>query len=151
MKTLAHVLIAIQDIANDFGGSLSLKNAQGKYFYANESWLNIAQMSSEELMGKTDDELFPPEDAAFIRSKDQEALENGALIQYTNTFLIHGEELTYIALKWTVKHKTGEVFCYCTLGDLIEHKDRVLQMKPKIKELLDFKISESDLSTDCGN
>jgi PAS domain-containing protein len=145
MKSLAHILIAIQDIANDFDGSFALKNAQGKYFYANESWLKLAKISSDDLMGKTDDELFSPESAAFIKAKDQEARESETLVKYTNTFSLRGTEITYIALKWVVKHKTGEVFCYCTLGDLIEQKDRVMGMLPKIQELLLLRMNESDL------
>lgn len=145
MKSLAHILIAVQDIANEFNGSFALKNAQGKYFYANESWLKLVGMTNTELMEKTDDDLFPPENADFIRQTDHEALQKGNLVEYTNTILLHGEEITYVALKWVVRHKTGDVFCYCTLGDLVEKKDQVMEVLPKIQQLLESQFSEADL------
>ncbi|MGV3630866.1 MAG: PAS domain-containing protein [Bacteroidota bacterium] len=137
MNSLAHILIAIQDIANDFDGSFALKNAQGKYFYANDNWLKMLKLESPDLMGKTDEDIFPPESAAYFRKTDLQALEKQKLITYSNTTVIHGQEITYLALKWVVRHKTGEVFCFCTMGDLVENSDKVLKMQPKIQQIIE--------------
>ncbi|MGV3630867.1 MAG: PAS domain-containing protein [Bacteroidota bacterium] len=144
MSSLAHVLISIQDIANNFNGAFTLKNARGNYFYANEKWLQILRIESTELMGKTDEDIFPAEYAAFVRKTEQQALETKELIQFVQTMNVHGQEVTYLALKWVILHKTGEVFCYCTMGDLVENSEKVLQMQPKIQEIIQNSLSETN-------
>ncbi|MCE3294976.1 MAG: sensory box histidine kinase [Crocinitomicaceae bacterium] len=137
MKPLAYTLIAIQDIANNFEGSFALKNAQGKYFYANDCWLKTLKREHGQLIGKTDNELFLPEHAAFLKKTDQQAFESNGLLQYTNTLSIEGKEITYLALKWVIRHKTGDIFCYCTMGDLVEKQESVLAMQSRIREILE--------------
>ena len=144
MKSLAHMLISIQDIANNFEGGFTLKNAQGKYFYANENWLKLANCTHEELVGKTDDEIFEADYVAFVKKTDQQAFETNEIVQYTNTMTMRGLNITYLALKWVVKHQNGEVFCYCTMGDLVENKDRVLIMQPKIQEVINAYLQEDN-------
>ncbi|MCE3294975.1 MAG: putative sensor protein [Crocinitomicaceae bacterium] len=144
MKSLAHTLIAIQEIANNFDGGFTLKNAQGKYFYANDSWLKLMKMKQEELIGKTDDELFPPEHAELSKKTDQQVFENKELLSYTGTLTAFGEEITYIALKWAVKHKNGDVFCYCTMGDLEENRERIMAIQPKIQEVISSYVTDDE-------
>lgn len=144
-------MLALQEIANDFEGSFALKNAERKYFYANQTWLKTVKLESPHLMGKTDDELFPPEHADFFKKTDLEALGSKELLQYVNTTVIHGQKITYIALKWVIRHKTGEVFCYCTLGDLLEHKQRVIEVQPKIQKLLENHICSLELEDTPSN
>lgn len=52
-----------------------IKDAEGRYVYANSAAFTAFRVSSEKLYGKTDEEVFPPDTAAKFRENDRRALE----------------------------------------------------------------------------
>jgi PAS domain S-box-containing protein len=62
-----------------------IKDISGKYVYANDAASNAFQIPSNELYGKTDDEIFSPETAAQFQDNDQRALASEAGIQSVET------------------------------------------------------------------
>jgi PAS domain S-box-containing protein len=62
-----------------------IKRSQGQYVYANEAAARAFGLPVEELYGRTDEEVFPPETAAAFREHDRRALELGAGIQVVET------------------------------------------------------------------
>jgi two-component system cell cycle sensor histidine kinase/response regulator CckA len=51
-----------------------IKDANGRYVYANDAAVKVFRMSREQFYGKTDDEVFPPETAAQFKESDRQAL-----------------------------------------------------------------------------
>ena len=51
-----------------------IKDLQGRYVYANDAVAKAFGQRREELYGKTDDDLFPPETARLFKENDQQAL-----------------------------------------------------------------------------
>jgi PAS domain S-box-containing protein len=53
-----------------------IKDLQGRYVYANAAAMKAFNAQMEELYGRTDDVIFPPEVAARFKENDQRALAN---------------------------------------------------------------------------
>jgi PAS domain S-box-containing protein len=64
-----------------------IKDAEGRYVYANESAEKSFGVSGDRLYGKTDEEIFPLETAEHFRAHDRRAVESGAGIQITESLL----------------------------------------------------------------
>jgi PAS domain S-box-containing protein len=60
-----------------------MKDSQGRYVYANAEAERVFSMPLTALLGKTDDEIFPPITARQFRENDQRALAEGVTIQTT--------------------------------------------------------------------
>jgi PAS domain S-box-containing protein len=58
-----------------------LKDVQGRYVYANEAALRAFRRRREELYGRSDDEIFPPETVAQFKENDRQALASGSGVQ----------------------------------------------------------------------
>jgi PAS domain S-box-containing protein len=56
-----------------------VKDAAGRYAYANDAALRAFATPREELYGRTDDDFFPPDTAAQFRENDRRALEGSAV------------------------------------------------------------------------
>lgn len=137
MRSLARIMIAIQDMANTFDGAVSIKNAERKYFFVNQVWLDIMKMQMSDVIGHTDDEIVSEENAKFIRKTDMEAKEKGCPMQYTNIARVDGTDIKYTAIKWVVFYQqTHEPFCYCTIAHLDENKEKVIEMQARINAIL---------------
>ncbi|MBM4071510.1 MAG: response regulator [Planctomycetes bacterium] len=62
-----------------------IKDARGRYLYANDAAEKAFGMSATRLHGKTDDEIFPPEAAAQFKANDRKALNGGGAVQVVET------------------------------------------------------------------
>ena len=58
-----------------------IKDADGRYVYANDTAKTVFSPLGSEIHGKTDEDLFPPEIAAQFRRNDQQALASESGIQ----------------------------------------------------------------------
>ena len=74
-----------------------MKDAEGRYCYANDTAAQAFGMKPEELYGKTDADLFPPETARRFRENDQAALgrPDGIFVEET---LTHADGSVHISL-----------------------------------------------------
>ena len=55
-----------------------IKDLQGHYVYANETAMNVFGCTRDQLYGRTDDDVFPPETAAQFKQNDLRALSREA-------------------------------------------------------------------------
>jgi PAS domain S-box-containing protein len=62
-----------------------IKDAQGRYVYANDAAERAFRTPRADLYGRTDEEIFPPETATQFREHDRRALESGAGVQVVET------------------------------------------------------------------
>jgi PAS domain S-box-containing protein len=62
-----------------------IKDLQGRYVYANETAINVFRCTRDQLYGRTDDEVFPPETAAQFKQNDLRALSSETGVQVIET------------------------------------------------------------------
>jgi PAS domain S-box-containing protein len=62
-----------------------IKDAQGRYVYANDAAVRAFRTSRAALYGRTDAEVFPPATAAQFAENDRRALAGGAGVQVVET------------------------------------------------------------------
>jgi PAS domain S-box-containing protein len=86
-----------------------IKDAQGRYVYANDAAEKAFRTPRAELYGKTDDEVFPPETAAQFQENDRQAFAGGTGIQTVET-LEHEDGMIHHSLvsKFPVFGADGE-------------------------------------------
>jgi PAS domain S-box-containing protein len=76
-----------------------IKDSQGRYVYANAAAVKAFRTPLEELYGRTDDEIFPPEVAAQFKENDQRALTNEAGVFVVETLEHEDGVLHYSAVR----------------------------------------------------
>ena len=69
-----------------------VKDKQGRYVVANDTAANWLGTTVDEMLGKTDRDLFPPEVAQAIQSADRQVLETTEPLEYEETVVQSGEK-----------------------------------------------------------
>jgi len=93
-----------------------VKDREGKYVLVNSRFEELFKVSNEDIRGKTDYEIMPPEAANQFRSNDQQVLEQGKPCQVEEVVL-HGDELhTYLSVKFPVYDEAGVVNGVCGIS-----------------------------------
>jgi PAS domain S-box-containing protein len=87
-----------------------IKDLEGRYVYANEAAAQAFGKLANELYGKTDDELFPPETAAQFSENDRRAVESGTAVQVIES-LQHPDGIVHYSVvsKFPIPAPSGEL------------------------------------------
>lgn len=122
-----------------------IKDANGKYLYANDAVEKAFGTSRDVLYGKTDDEVFPEPVAGQFKNNDRLAVENGTGLQTVET-LMHDDGVLHhsIVSKFPIFEVEGESGMIG--GIAIDITDRV-----KAEEALRESEERRKLAQEAGN
>jgi len=110
---------AIFEAAQDF---IFIKNCSLKYTHVNSAMEKLFQLSAQELIGKTDKELFSEEDGDHIRKVDSRVLA-GEIIQEEHTSPVGETPITFNVIKVPIRDNSGEIVGLCGIArDITERK-----------------------------
>ncbi|TPH13949.1 PAS domain-containing hybrid sensor histidine kinase/response regulator [Litorilituus lipolyticus] len=100
----------LQIVLDNISALIYLKDLQGVYLLVNKEWETTLGLKTEDVVGKTDLQIFPEEIAQSFISTDQEAIQNVNTVQIEN---IAPDTLGNIKTYWTSKipiiGETGQV------------------------------------------
>ncbi|KJU87034.1 multi-sensor signal transduction histidine kinase [Candidatus Magnetobacterium bavaricum] len=85
-----------------------IKDESGKYIYANEQIARFTNMTIEDIVGKTDFDLFPPETATEVRAHDDMVLAVNKTVDLVETFRQEDGIHQWLVIKFPFKDETGK-------------------------------------------
>lgn len=98
------------------------KDTEGRYFHINRRFEETFHISNEAIAGKTDDQVFPPEQAAAFRANDLKVLRTGISLQFEAVLLHDDGPHTSLVFKFPLRH--GDRRLYAIGGIAIDITDR---------------------------
>jgi len=113
----------IQAILENSPNLIFLKDPEGRYLLVNREFERALRVSQEQIKGKTDDEVFPPEQAAVFRANDLEVLRAGVPMEFEEIAVQEDGPHTSIVHKFPLFDTHGNI--YATGGvatDITERK-----------------------------
>ncbi|MCW8885414.1 MAG: ATP-binding protein [Motiliproteus sp.] len=100
-----------------------MKDLEGRYLLVNQRWLELFHVRMEQVIGRTDHELFDESIADDFRANDIKAYQQQKAIEIEEQAPQDDGLHTYISLKFPLFDATGQ--CYATCGvstDITERK-----------------------------
>jgi PAS domain S-box-containing protein len=143
----------LRGILDNATAMISLKDADGRFVLVNQKFQQVFRTTQENVIGKTDHDLFPAYIADALRANDRRALRAGALER--EEVLPHdGEEHTYFSIKFPLFDGEGSPYAICSIStDITERKKveaRLKESKDRVHEIIDT-AHEAFVSMDeCG-
>ena len=113
----------LQGILDNSTAMISVKDLQGRYMLVNHGYERLFHSNTESLVGKTIDDLLPPEHAHRVRASDQRVLATGSVLE-TEESIPHDDGLhTYIVTKSPLRDAEGKPYALCSIAtDITEWK-----------------------------
>ncbi|MGD9947709.1 MAG: Cache 3/Cache 2 fusion domain-containing protein [Desulfobulbus sp.] len=113
----------LDEIINSVGDPIFVKNDQHQWVLVNDALCEFMQRSRSELLGKSDYDYFPKEQADVFWGKDQEVLDSGLANINEELFSDAQGSLSAILTKKTLyTNKRGDRFIVGIIRDLTEQK-----------------------------
>ena len=123
-QELTNLNSLMSNIINSVENLIFVKDIEFKYIECNEAFTKFVGKPREEIVGKTDYDLFETEVADFFRTKDKEMLDSGESKQnYEWVTYPNGTEVYLLTFKTRLRNDKGEVLGLVgTSSDLTKEK-----------------------------
>ncbi|MGK3992146.1 AAA family ATPase [Sorangium sp. So ce1024] len=90
----------LQAIVDNSAAAIYLKDREGRHVLANRQLCNLLRRPIEQVLGKTDAELFPPALADAFHDNDQRVFDTGEPLKYEEELLLEDGQRTFLSIKF---------------------------------------------------
>jgi diguanylate cyclase (GGDEF)-like protein/PAS domain S-box-containing protein len=113
----------LQAVADNSAAIIWVKDLEGRYLLMHGNYEKLFGLSRSEIIGRTDHELMPAEQADIFRAVDQQAVIARAPVQAEEAAFHDGEARTYLSVKCPLWDDRGEAYAlYGISTDITVHK-----------------------------
>ncbi len=116
----------LSDILENVTAYIYMKDAQGRYLFANRLLRERFAAPMEEIVGYDDNKFFDADTAAHMRNDDLRVLQNGVMLQAeeTNLNILTGVMHVFMTVKLPLRREDGSIYALCGIStDITERKD----------------------------
>lgn len=124
-----------QNIINSIPNPVFIKNEKLFYVAVNSAFCNFVKNSEESLLGKTDSDFFPKEQAKIFNTIDDLVLESGETNWNEEEITIDEEVFNLITSKVRMFDSNGNKYLLGIITDITNNKNQQVQLIQKKNEL----------------
>jgi len=137
----------LRNVADNTTAVIYVKYADGRYLLANHRFEQIFNLTADQIVGRTDHEIFPREAADAFRANDLVVLEQNRPVEYEeeapHTDGIH----TYISMKFPLCDHSGTPYAICGISTDITERKRIERTLRAHEEQLRLALTSSEVGT----
>jgi len=113
----------LQDILDNSTAVVSVKDLQLRYTLVNREYERRFQVQRDQVRGKTDYDIHPPDIAEAVRANDRQVIEGGKPIQFEVAIPTADGERRFVVVKFLLRDGTGTPYAVCGIAtDITELK-----------------------------
>ena len=113
----------LQAILDHSPSLIFLKDLKGRYLEVNQQFERTFHLIRQGIIGKTDHDIFPPEQATTFQANDLKVMEAGRSLQFEEVALHNDGPHTSIVSKFPLRRLDGTPYAICGITtDITERK-----------------------------
>ena len=97
-------------------GTASMRDTQGGYLFANETWEKVFGRQGSDWMGKTLEEVWPPDQAKRFLELDRQVLEKGQPVESIETLEQDGRTSFWLNNRFPIRNQDGQAVMVGAIG-----------------------------------
>ncbi len=142
----------LQAIFDGTTDAIFVKDAAGRYLIFNRAAEIFAGKRADEVIGKDDTFVFPPEIADAIMANDREVMEEGKHATYEESLRdATGRESTHSTTKGPIRDEAGGIIGLFGIGRDITERKRTVDALQRIDKLNSLSVLAGGIAHDFNN
>ncbi len=128
----------LQAIMDNSPAVIYAKDAQGRYIFVNHKFEELFQKRSDELIGKTNFDVFPAEFAEKYADSDEQIFESGKTLETEELTSLNDEQRSFLSVKFPLRDDDENIYAVCCIStDISERKkqETLLRRSQKMEAL----------------
>lgn len=114
----------LNSIIDNTSAVIFVKNKNGNYILINKQFENLFHLKKENIIDKSDYDLFPIEKAEELKINDLKVLNSGEIHQFEELIPQDDGIHHYISIKFPLLNLEGELYAICGIStDITEYKN----------------------------
>ncbi len=135
-RELQHSVSLLRGITEGTTDAVFVKDLQGRYLMINSAGAAFAGRSADEIVGKTDLDLFSTDMAEVVRQKDRQVLTQGITQTFEESGTSNGVNRVYLSTKGPYRDAHGEIIGLLGVArDITERKRAEEEMRQSQQKL----------------
>ncbi len=116
----------LQSVTDNASAVIYIKDLQGRYLLINRRFEEIFEVSCEQVVGKTDRDIFPNEFADKIHVNDRKVMEHQGPLEFEEVVphVDDGQMHTYLSDKFPLYDTKGQIYAVCGISADITQRKR---------------------------
>ncbi|WP_129630565.1 PAS domain-containing protein [Candidatus Oscillochloris fontis] len=106
----------LEGIVNNSPTVIYVKDPNNRLILVNTTYAAVMGRTVEDLIGRTEDELFPADLVASWRESDRQLFASGQPMHFPNTFSINGEAREFISVQFPLYDGDHQPYAICGLS-----------------------------------
>jgi PAS domain S-box-containing protein len=119
----------LQDIVDNTTAVIVVKDLELRYLLVNSEFESRHQVQRDQIRGKTDFDILPPEIAEPVRANDRRVIEAGKPIQFEEAVPSTSGERLYVSVKFLLRDRLGNPYAICGIATDITELKRAEEMQ----------------------
>ncbi len=141
----------LNSIFEESTDAIFVKDRQGRYVTINAVGAAIIGKFPEEIIGKTDSEVFPPEDAETLMELDRHILESGEPFADEEVITVRGEPRIFLSTKVVYRNAEGQAAGIIGIARDITHRKEAERALQKYQGQLERLVHERTADLEAAN
>ncbi|MDD5171086.1 MAG: PAS domain S-box protein, partial [Syntrophales bacterium] len=105
----------LSDLIEHSGALICIKDLEGRYELVNRKWEEVTRLKRQDVIGKTDEELFPGPIGRQFRRNDLEVMESGSVLEKEEILEDEKGNRFFISIKFPLRDGDGVVGGICAM------------------------------------
>jgi len=128
----------LQAIMDNSPAVIYAKDTQGRYIFVNQKFEQLYQKNNDEVIGKTNFDIFPAEFVEKYSDIDNQILESGKTLEIEELTPVNDEQRCFLSVKFPLRDDEENTYAVCCIStDISERKkqENLLRRSQKMEAL----------------
>ncbi len=103
----------LSSLIENSGAQIYAKDLAGRYLIVNKVWEQFNGHSRDEILGKTDDDLFTSHTAEMFKQNDKRVIESNRILEAEEIMEVNGEPVYFLSIKFPLYDNTNAISGVC--------------------------------------